>query len=81
MFLRRARQAGGEATPKAEKYQSLVGKTGTVETPLRPTGTIRVEGLRVDARAESDMIEKGRTVKVIKSEAMDVIVRLELPQS
>jgi len=79
MFLRGARKAAGEATPKAQEYEALVGGTATTLTPLRPVGAIRVGGRRVDAQAESGMIERGRTVRIIRSTGTAVVVRLDEP--
>ena len=75
IFLRRLKSSRGEGTPEAEKYQALVGKTGVTETPLHPSGAVRIDNQRVIALAESDMIEKDRTVLVIKATGTNVIVR------
>jgi membrane-bound serine protease (ClpP class) len=75
LFLDRVPNPAGSGTPKADKYESLVGKTGTAETQLRPSGAVRVEGLRVQAVSESGIIESGQTVKVIRSAGMNVVVR------
>ena len=74
LFLGKAGDASGAATPEAPEHERLVGRTGVAETPLRPTGAVRIGGKRVIASAESGMIEKGATVKVIKSADMNVIV-------
>lgn len=75
LFLRSAKKADGDATPEAEKYLSLVGKSGVAETTLRPSGAIRIEGKRIIASAESGLIEEGTNVEVINSTGMNVIVR------
>lgn len=75
LFLHKAPDAGGGAAPEAEKHDALVGKTGTAETQLRPSGAIRIEGQRVIAVAESGVIGKGQTVKVIKAKGTNVVVR------
>lgn len=75
LFLRKVPDAGGGAAPEAEKHDALVGKTGTAETQLRPSGAIRIEGQRVIALAESGVIGKGQTVKVIRAKGTNVIVR------
>ena len=75
LFLKRAARAGGEAAPDAELHESLVGKTGTAETLLRPGGAVRIEGQRVMARAESGVISKDTPVEVIRADPMNVIVR------
>lgn len=75
LFLGKANNATRAATPEAPEHERLVGRTGVAETPLRPTGAVRIDGKRVIASAESGMIEKGAAVKVIKSADMNVIVR------
>lgn len=75
VFLKRVKDATGAGTPETAKHESLVGKTGLAETDLRPSGAIRIAGERVIALTESGMIEKGDEVKVIRAEAMNVIVR------
>lgn len=51
-------------TPEAEHTDSMVGRTGTAETYLRPSGAVRIDGQRVIAVAERGLIEKGATVRV-----------------
>ena len=80
VFLRKVRAQEGEGTPEAEKLEALVGKTGTTETVLRPSGAVRIDKQRVIALAESGMIEKGRKVKVIEAAGTNVVVRDIEPQ-
>ncbi|MCK4601970.1 MAG: NfeD family protein [Phycisphaerae bacterium] len=80
LFLRKAAKGTGEGTPKAEELKALIGKTGTVETPLRPAGAVRIEDRRVSAIAESEMIEKDAVVKVIRSHGTEVVVRRQQPE-
>jgi len=76
LFLRNRKASPGEGTPEAVHLLALVGKTGTAETLLRPSGSVRIDGQRVDAIAESGMIEKDTPVKVIRARGTDVIVRV-----
>lgn len=76
LFLRK-RQDPGTGVPEAAKNEALVGKTGVAESSLRPSGAIRIEGRRVIASAESGLIEKGQTVRVVRAEGMNVVVRAE----
>jgi len=48
-----------------ERDKALMGKRGVVEAPLRPAGTARIEGRRVDVVTRGDMIESGAWVEVI----------------
>lgn len=57
-----------------EDYQSYVGQTGTAITPLRPAGTIRLAGKRVDVLTAGDFIPSETTVKVIEVEGSKVFV-------
>jgi membrane-bound serine protease (ClpP class) len=75
LFLDRVTGVAGTGTPKAARYESLVGKTGEAETQLRPAGAIRIEGQRIQATAESGIIEAGQAVRVIKAIGMNVVVR------
>jgi len=48
-----------------ERDKELLGKRGTVEAPLRPAGTARIEGRRVDVVTRGELIESGAWVEVI----------------
>lgn len=54
--------------------KSLIGKTGTAFTVLRPAGKILVDGEVYDATALTGYIEKGETVKVVKFETAQAVV-------
>jgi membrane-bound serine protease (ClpP class) len=49
-----------------ERDKDLMGKRGVVEAPLRPAGTARIEGRRVDVVTRGDMIESGAWVEVTR---------------
>ncbi|WP_249292174.1 NfeD family protein [Metabacillus flavus] len=53
----------------------LIGKTGICLTALRPAGTVEIDGERVDAVSEGTFTEKGKQVKVVKTEGIRVVVR------
>ena len=73
--LRAKPREPGEAVPEAKEEESLVGKVGIAETPLRPAGAIRVGQKRLSATAEAGFIEKSATVKIIKTSGPNVVVR------
>ena len=75
LALRREPTPPGQGTPEAEDLGRFVGRRTTAETILRPSGTVRVDGHRIVAQAESGMIEKGRTVKIIRAAGTHVVVR------
>lgn len=56
------------------QLKSLIGKTGTAYTVLRPSGTVEIEGSMYDAKSESGFIEAGTEIKVIKQEATQLYV-------
>ena len=61
-------------TSQAEGLAQLIGQTGTAATPLRPSGTILIEGRRVDAITGGEFLEKGTPVRIVRTEGSGVIV-------
>lgn len=55
--------------------EHLLGKTGTALTPLRPAGTARIEGQRVDVVTVGEFIPYGTTIEVTLVEGTRVVVR------
>lgn len=53
----------------------LLGKLGKSMTPLRPSGTIMLEGERIDAVTEGGYVDAGKIMKVIKVEGSRIVVR------
>jgi membrane-bound ClpP family serine protease len=53
----------------------LEGCTGTAETPLRPIGTVRVNGERRDALSELGVIEVGTIIVVVEDRDNQLKVR------
>jgi len=53
----------------------LVGKEGIAITTLRPAGTAKIDGNRVDVVSDSEYIEKGQKIKVIAVEGIRVVVK------
>jgi membrane-bound serine protease (ClpP class) len=64
-----------EAGGAAADHQALIGQSGEAITPLRPSGTVRIDGKRVDVTAVGDFIEQGANVVVIAADGMRVAVR------
>jgi membrane-bound serine protease (ClpP class) len=48
-----------------EMTESLVGKTGTALTVLRPSGTARIDGVRHSVVSQGDYIEPGTAIVVV----------------
>ncbi|MEN8374474.1 MAG: NfeD family protein [Gemmatimonadota bacterium] len=77
---------GGELSREAgyvsaEVRSDLVGVEGVALTALRPSGSARVNGERVDVVAESGWIEEGTAVRVVRAEGYRTLVEAvrELP--
>ncbi|MEK4699012.1 nodulation protein NfeD [Solibacillus sp. FSL R7-0668] len=70
-----------DATTTEEGYVSntnrieLIGKRGQSITPLRPSGTIVLDGERLDVVTEGSYVDGGKTVEVIKVEGSRIVVR------
>ena len=67
-----AEETGYTASPA---HESLLGKTGTAYTDLRPGGTAVFEGQRVSVTTEGDYIVKETSVTVIEVEGSRIVVR------
>ncbi|MDF1811173.1 MAG: NfeD family protein [Verrucomicrobiales bacterium] len=53
---------------------SLVGKEGVTLTKISPSGHAEFDGEKVDVMTESGKIDKGKTVKVIKTRGPSIFV-------
>lgn len=53
------------AAQRREQLRRLVGAEGIAITPLRPVGFVRIQGERIDALAETALIEAGTRVVVV----------------
>lgn len=58
---------------------ALVGREGAADTDLRPAGFIRIEGRRLDAVAESGLIEAGTPVRIVSAAEAILRVRAARP--
>lgn len=81
LMLRRDRSTAGEGTPEAPRLRQYVGRETTADTVLRPTGTVKIDGERIVARAEQGMISAGTAVRVIRATGTEVVVRPVEPAS
>lgn len=61
------------ATPEREAY---LGRVGTAVTVMRPSGTVLIDGARLDAVTEGDFLPKGAAVEVVNVEGPRLVVRL-----
>jgi membrane-bound ClpP family serine protease len=53
----------------------LTGKTGTSVTPLKPGGTVIIDGRRVDALTDGEFLDAGTEILVVKTNGLGVIVK------
>ncbi len=62
----------------AEGASSLppIGSSGESITPLRPAGFVRIDGKRLDATAEGDLIDAGTPIEVISIRDGQLRVRM-----
>jgi membrane-bound serine protease (ClpP class) len=57
-----------------ETDAALVGRTGVVITPLRPSGTVDIDGRRLDVTADGAFIEVDATVQVTSVSGNYIVV-------
>lgn len=58
-----------------EKLAFFVGKEGTAITPLRPSGTLEFEGVRLDVITRGEFVEKGSIVIIEEIQGKKIIVK------
>ena len=66
-------------TPLKRTLRGLVGKVGTADTVMLPSGIITIEGLSVDAVSEGPPIEPGTRIRVLDVHGNRVLVRPTTP--
>ena len=60
---------------ESAELAQLVGQQGVALTMLRPAGSIEIAGKLVDALSESEVIESGSRVEVIRVTGLKVFVK------
>jgi membrane-bound ClpP family serine protease len=71
-------EAGGSITnavPELAGLDKLKGRFGKTATPMRPAGSVVIDGKRVDALSEGMMIDAGVWVRCVDVKAGHVVVR------
>ena len=66
----------GDGVPDAEELNKLLGHTGEVITTMRPVGLCEFDGRKIHCVAESEYLEKGERVRVVRIEGAQPTVRL-----
>lgn len=74
MILKDATDTEHGYVSNVNRYE-IVGKLAQSMTPLRPSGTIMLDGERIDAVTEGGYVDSGKTVKIIKVEGSRTVVR------
>lgn len=59
----------------SQDLQRYIGKVGTAESTLRPTGKAKIEGKVLDVVSEDKLIEKGKFIKVTYVDGTKILVR------
>lgn len=62
---------------RLDKLRGLIGAEGVTETALRPVGFVKINGQRVDAMAESGVVEAGTPVVVTDVYDNQIKVRIK----
>ena len=55
--------------------EGLIGEEGIATTALRPSGTARIAGKRVDVTAVGEFLEEGAAITVVAADGLRVAVR------
>jgi membrane-bound serine protease (ClpP class) len=71
---RQEREEGYSNAPRQE-YGELPGQEGVAETPLRPAGTVKIEGRRYSAVTFGDFLDQGSPVVVKRVEGNRIVVK------
>lgn len=58
-----------------ENFKNYVGKIGITLTPLRPSGSVEIEGKKLDVVSKNVYIEKDQQVKIVKVEGSRIVVQ------
>lgn len=53
----------------------LVGRDAVTLTPLRPSGTVLIEGERLDVVSDGAFIERDKAVVIVKTEGSRIVVQ------
>lgn len=67
--------ASEPVTADKSRADGLLGQIGEALTPLRPAGTILLDGRKMDVISEGELVEAGDVVEIIRHEGLRTIVR------
>ncbi len=74
-FVLKTEQKNEEGYISNDKYTRYIGKKGIVVTPLRTSGTILIDDIKLDAVSEGEFINKDAVVEVLRTEGSSIFVR------
>ena len=61
--------------PSSESLETLIGKTGTAVTPLRPSGIALIDGKRYSVETQATFVDKDAEVTVLGVDGTKITVR------
>jgi membrane-bound ClpP family serine protease len=73
MFLEKSID-GASQPPIAERAADVIGREAVAITALGPTGIVRVDGRRYEARCDSGFAEAGARLRVVRVETFQLVV-------
>lgn len=62
-------------SPAPAVRRDLLGAEGVALTPLRPAGTARLDGKRIDVSTDGEFLAEGEKVVVVAADGMRTVVR------
>jgi len=65
----------GYVSRSPDHYSDLIGEIGEVVAPLRPVGTVLVDGKKLEAVSDGSYLPEGAKIKVIDSKGTQIIVQ------
>ena len=60
-----------------DRDESILNQSGVALTPLRPAGAAEIAGKRIDVVTESEFIEAGERIRVVKISGPRIVVQKE----
>ena len=61
--------------PSSGSLEHLIGKTGTAQTPLRPSGIAEIEGKRYSVETQATFLPKGSSITVLSVDGTKITVK------
>lgn len=75
LALKKTLSSSEGVTSQDTELQTLVGKTGTVISDLRPAGRAEIDNKRLDVVSEGDYIKKGSKIVVVSCSGNRIVVQ------